>query len=147
MIRLRNRRWRQRGQSFVEAALLLPGIVFLFIGALDAGFYGYALIGIQSAARVAAIYTSSSSSTAADSTGACALVLKELSSMPNITGSITSCGALPLIVTAAGPTTDQFGNSYSTVTVKYQTPALMPIPGGFSGTTTLTRAVQMQIRS
>jgi hypothetical protein len=126
---------------------MFPWLVFLFIGALDAGFYMYALLGAQSAARIAVLYTSSSSATAADSAGACTLVLKELSGMPNIGSGVTSCGSLPVIVTATGPSTDQFGNTYSTVSVKYQTLTLMPIPGILASNFTLTRVAQMQIRS
>ena len=126
---------------------MFPWLVFLFVGALDAGFYMYALIGAQSAARIAVLYTSSSAATASDSAGACALVLKELSGMPNIGSGVTSCGSLPVIVTATGPTTDQFGNTYSTVSVQYQTLQLMPIPGILAGRFTLTRVAQMQIRS
>ena len=140
-------RARQSGQSVVETALMFPWLVFLFIGALDTGFYMYASIAVQSAARIAVLYTSSSSTTAANSGGACSLVLKELSAMPNIGSSVTSCGALPLIVTATGPSTDQFGNTYSTVSVEYKTLTLMPIPGILASNFTLTRVVQMQIRS
>jgi hypothetical protein len=126
---------------------MFPWLVFLFIGALDSGFYMYALIGVQSAARIAVLYTSSSSTTAADSTDACTLVLKELSAMPNIGSSVTSCGApSPLVVTATGPSTDQFGNTYSTVSVQYKTLTLMPIPGILASNFTLTRTAQMQIR-
>lgn len=131
----------------VESCLLFPWFVFLFIGALDAGFDLYALIGVQSAARIAVLYTSSSSSTANASAAACTLVLQDLNYMPNIGSTVTSCSALPLEVTATGPTTDQFGNSYSTVSVTYQTMSLIPIPGVLAGQFTITRTAQMQLRS
>jgi hypothetical protein len=131
----------------VESCLLFPWFVFLFVGALDAGFDLYALIGVQSAARIAVLYTSSSSSTAGNSTAACTLVLNDLNYLPNINGTVTSCGALPLEVTATGPTTDQFGNSYSTVSVTYQTMSLIPIPGVLAAQFTITRTAQMQLRS
>ncbi|HEY6342130.1 MAG TPA: TadE family protein [Bryobacteraceae bacterium] len=131
----------------VEACLLFPWFVFLFVGAVDAGFDLYALIGVQSAARIAVLYTSSSSSTANASATACSLVLQDLNYMPNIYNQVTSCSALPLEVTATGPTTDQFGNSYSTVSVTYQTVSLIPIPGVLAAQFTITRTAQMQLRS
>jgi Flp pilus assembly protein TadG len=48
----------ERGHAMLEAALLLPWVLFLFVGAFDLGFYNYALISTQNAARVAAWYTS-----------------------------------------------------------------------------------------
>jgi hypothetical protein len=138
----------------VEACLLFPWFVFLFVGAVDAGFDLYALIGVQSAARIAVLYTSSSSSTANASAAACTLVLNDLNYMPNIYGQVTSCltsgpptATAPLVVTATGPTTDQFGNSYSTVSVTYQTVSLIPIPGVLAAQFTITRTAQMQLRS
>jgi hypothetical protein len=147
------RRISQRGQSIVEACLLFPWFVLLFIGAMDAGFDLYALIGVQSAARIAVLYTSTSSSTANATAAACTLVLQDLNYMPNINGKVTSCSssapttAAPLEVTATGPTTDQFGNSYSTVSVSYLTTALLPIPGVLAAQFTITRTAQMQLRS
>jgi hypothetical protein len=137
----------------VESCLLFPWFVFLFVGALDAGFDLYALIGVQSAARIAVLYTSSSSSTANATAAACTLVLQDLNYMPNIYKQVTSCSssaptaAAPLEVTVTGPTTDQFGNSYSTVSVSYQTVSLTPIPGVLAAQFTITRTAQMQLRS
>jgi hypothetical protein len=58
---------RDRGHAVVEISLLAPWILFLFVGTLDLGFYSYALICTQKAARVAVTHTSSRSATAADS--------------------------------------------------------------------------------
>jgi hypothetical protein len=136
----------------VEACLLFPWFVFLFVGAVDAGFDVYALIGVQSAARIAVLHTATNSTTANDSTGACTLVLQELNYMPNIHAVVTSCTscsapAAPLDVCATGPTADQYGNNYSTVTVTYQTVSLIPIPGVLAAQFTITRTAQMQLRS
>ncbi len=43
---------RQRGGSLVEVALLAPWIFFLFVGIFDFGFYAYAAICTQNAARI-----------------------------------------------------------------------------------------------
>jgi Flp pilus assembly protein TadG len=45
---------RRAGNSIVEFSLMAPWILFLFAGAFDWGFYAYALISVQNAARVAA---------------------------------------------------------------------------------------------
>ena len=86
-----------------------PWLFTLFVGVLDFGFYGYAAINIQNAARVAALRTSASSALAANNNVACTYALAEMSSLANLSG-VTTCSALPLIVTAtslsgAGPPT------------------------------------------
>ena len=48
---------------------MAPWIFFLFMGTLDFGFYAYAIIATQNAARVAVMQTSLNSTTAANSTG------------------------------------------------------------------------------
>jgi hypothetical protein len=40
-VRSNSRQNRIRGQAVIEAALLMPGLVFLFVGAFDTGFYCY----------------------------------------------------------------------------------------------------------
>jgi Flp pilus assembly protein TadG len=130
----------------VESCLLFPWFVFLFVGALDAGFDLYALIGVQSAARIAVLYTATSSTDTNGST-ACTLVLQELNYMPNVHGKgLTTCSATPVTVTT-GTGTDQYGYNYSTVQVIYQTVALMPIPGVLAAQFTITRTAQMMLRS
>jgi len=89
----------QRGHAIIEAALFMPWVFFLFAGVLDFGFYGYALINAQNAARTAAMQTSATSASAGNSTMACTYVLAEMQSMSNL-GGVTSCNSLPLKVTA-----------------------------------------------
>jgi Flp pilus assembly protein TadG len=135
----------RRGHAVIEAALLLPCIVFLFVGAFDMGFYSYSLIGVENAVRVAVEYTATSTYTATDSSTACTLALNELATVPNLSG-VTSCGALPLKVDATavnGPD----GAAASQVTVQYQSNWLIPIPGLLTGQLTITRVAQMRLRS
>jgi Flp pilus assembly protein TadG len=137
------RRRRDQGHAVVEVSLLAPWILFLFVGAVDVGFYSYALICTQNAARVAATYTSSNSSLAGDSVGACQSALAEMSTMANVR-SLTSCGSYPLIVTATSePGVD--GSAASTVSVTYRTDQMIPIPGLLSGRLTVTRKAQMRV--
>jgi Flp pilus assembly protein TadG len=135
----------QRGQAVVEAAFLAPLFIFLFVGVFDLGFYAYALTATENAVRVAATYTSTSSSTAADSTTACTLALGELNDMPNMQG-VTTCTALPLIVTATAVSGPDGANA-SQVVVQYQTVQLVPIPGLLPGRLTFNRTSQMRLKS
>jgi Flp pilus assembly protein TadG len=139
------------GHAVLEVALLSPWIFFLFIGALDWGFYSYALISTQSAARVAALYTSSSESTAADAATACSYVLDELRSLPNVGASLNSCSNWPVMVTVQR--LDQNSNPQSSdrapasrVTVRYRTVPLIPIPGLLPGQVTITQTAEMRLR-
>lgn len=135
-----NRRLR-RGHSVIEMALIAPWLLFLLAGTLDMGFYSYAIISTQNAARVAAMHTSSSELASVDTAGACGYALAELSSMPNVRG-VTSCDALPVIVTV-NQVTGVDGAPASSVSVTYQSVPLIPIPG-LMGQLTMTRTAQMR---
>ena len=173
----------------MEFAFFLPFLIFLFVGAFDWGFYNWALISTENAARVAVLYTSGSSSTAGDSVGACTYALAELADAPNVagtpaipgggtggasggssggsgslggasggsghssgssgsggSGTITTCSGPPVTVTAtsvSGPD----GSTASQVSVTYQTPVLIPIPGLLTGQISITRTVQMRVKT
>ena len=135
---------RRAGNSIIEFSLMAPWILFLFAGAFDWGFYAYALISVQNAARVAAQYTSSSAATATNSAAACSYVLSELQGEPNIGTTVTSCNALPLIVTATSVTGPDSAPA-AQVQVTYKTVQLVPIPGVLAGQFTLVRTVVMRI--
>ena len=59
------RRRRQRGSSLIELSLMAPWFLFLFVAVVDIGFFCNDVIAVENAARVAAEYTSGSSTTAA----------------------------------------------------------------------------------
>jgi len=135
----------ERGTEILEAAFVLPLLVFTLIGAFDLGFYMYAFIAVENAARVAALDTSSSSATANNVALACADVTVELAKLPNNSTFPSGCTGAPLLVTAqkvAGPD----GNWASTVTVTYTTSQLISIPG-LSSQLSITRSVEMRTRS
>src|SRR5258708_27134093 len=134
------RRNSERGNSVIEFALFAPWLLFLFVGAFDWGFYAYALDATQSAARVAALYTSTNNASAADSATACSYAIDELNRIPNMSG-VTSCGSSPLTVTAQLVTGPDLQPA-SQVTVTYTTMGLIPIPGLLTGQTTIRRTVQ-----
>ena len=138
----------RRGNNVLEFTLLVPWYIFLFVGAFDYGFFSYGLIATQNAARVASLYCAGSSSAAVDSTTACGYALDQLRNMPNIGSALSTCATAPLIVTSSlitGP--DGVAASDASVTVTYTTPQLIPIPGLFPGQLTITRTVQMKLRS
>jgi Flp pilus assembly protein TadG len=127
----------------VEVTLLAPWIFFLFAGAFDVGMYSYALISAQNAARAGATYTSRSSTTAADSDGACQYALQELKGLSNVR-PLSVCDGAPLRVTASA-ITGVDGAPASSVSVEYQTEKLIPIPG-LAGQFTFRRTVQMKVK-
>jgi len=163
------RKRREGGNSIVEVALLAPWIFFLFVGIFDLGFYTYAVICTENAARAAALQTASGvgSQSVAD---ACSAAWDELRGLPNVAGTSQDCTALPVIVTQqalctqgnvkpttivctdpgpcadCGNTTDPLGQaSSSRVAVQYQSIPLVPIPGILMGRMTITRIAEMRI--
>jgi len=135
------RRRSTRGNAMLELTLLGPCVFFLFVGALDWGFYAYALISLQSAVRTAALYTSSSASTAADVTKACTLVLGEMASLPNVA---TTCATNPTVIATA--ITGPDSAPATRVSVTYTSLSLIPIPGMLKKQFTITRTAVMRIR-
>src|SRR5262245_27392153 len=143
LFRERKRRASQQGHAVVETALLAPWIFLLFAGTFDMGMYGYALISTENAARAAAVYTSSSTTKAADTTRAVQYALAEMSALPNVSG-VTTCSSYPVIVNAEAATGIDSAAA-SNVSVTYRTPQLIPIPG-LMGRLTVTRRIQMRCR-
>ena len=142
--RVLSKRALSRGGATMELALLSPWVFLLFIGALDWGFYGYSLISLQAAARSAILYTSSSAATATNVGNACTIVLGELRKLSNIGTGTTTCDSNPL-VTATAITGPDLAPA-AQVTVRYQSPAMIPIPGLLTKQYTITRVAKMRIR-
>ena len=146
---------RRSGNSIIELTFMLPWLLFLFVGVFDFGFYAYALIATQNAARAAAVHNSISSMAASDPDGSgCRIVVAELQSTSN--GRNLACpqgsGLLagpPLWVTSTLATgaNSPDGNDAAQVVVKYQTDLLIPIPGLLPGQLTITRTAWMRINS
>jgi Flp pilus assembly protein TadG len=130
----------------LEMALLAPWVFFLFIGAFDWGFYSYALITTESAARVVAEYTSTSTATASDGTTACSLALGVMGKLANVGTGTTTCAGAPVKVTvASGTATD--GTTAAVVSITYSSQSLIPIPGLLTNQLLVTRMVKMRVRS
>jgi len=142
---------RKRGNSIIEFAFFVPWLVFVFVGAMDWGFFAYSLIATEAAARIGALYTSTSSATVTDATTACTYAIDQLSKMPNV-GGITTC-ASGTAVTSSAPVgvsatsiTGPDGNPAAQLSVTYLTPAFIPVPGLLPSKVTITRTFQMRVR-
>jgi Flp pilus assembly protein TadG len=132
---------RRRGNAVIEVSLMAPWVLLLFIAVFDFGFYVYAAISVENAARVAALHTSSATSLRGDVGTACFYALQELQKTGNV-GGLNSCNSLPLVVTAAG--TDLNGAPASQVSVTYETMPGIAIPW-FPDRYTITRVVSMRL--
>lgn len=136
----------QQGHSAVEVALILPWLVYCFVGAFDLGIYSYALISAQSAARVVGMYASSSTSTAQNPAMACAYALAELQDSPGLasTSSCSSGGVVSVstVYLAAGAD----GLPAAQVSITYKPPQVIGLPGMLNGSLSITRTVEFPIR-
>ena len=143
---------RRSGNSIIELTFMMPWLLFLFVGVFDVGFYCYALIATQNAARAAAVHNSMSSMAATDlDNSGCRIVVAELQSTSN--GRNVQCpdsGPLtgpPVWVTSTLVTglNSPDGNDAAQVVVTYQPDLLIPIPGVLQLQPTITRKAWMRI--
>jgi Flp pilus assembly protein TadG len=118
-------------------------LFFFLLGAVDMGFYCYALIAVQDAARTVALFASSEIGSG-DYADACQNLLANLKSMPNLHG-VTTCSSLPLTLTVTSITGPD-GQPAAQVMVSYQTIQLIPLPT-VPGRLTITRTVTARSRS
>jgi uncharacterized membrane protein len=165
----RNLNRNRKGSAVVEAALMMPWVLFLFVGVLDSGFYTYAAMATQNAARAAAIQSANSGGTL---TGVrlCQIVKNEMGLMPNV-GLVGTCAASQAAVSNASPmwvctgnpltntassqcgqparicadcTLDTTARSIQAV-VTYQSIPLVPIPGILVTQLQLTRIAEARV--
>ena len=142
------------GHAVVEVALMAPWIFLLFAMVFDIGFYCYAVIATQNAARSGVMHTSRSSSYVVDLTAACQIATRELRGLPNVSAALNTCAAsagaitdsLPIAVAVAaiaGPDATTLGAAR--VSVSYRSPQLFPLPG-LMGRMTVTRIAEARVR-
>jgi Flp pilus assembly protein TadG len=141
-----NRRSR-RGNAVIEVTLMAPWIFFLFVGVFDLGFYAYAFISTENAARAAVLLTSKSRVAATDQADACAIVLSEMAWAAYGRTVSPTCTTAPLVVNATFVPQGS-GNSptdAAQIEVQYTTIPMFPIPGALAGSFVVDRKWQMQI--
>ena len=139
---------RRRGNALVEVTLMVPWIFFLFVGVLDFGFYSYAMISVENAARVAALRMASDASSASDPSIARQYVCAELRNLPNaqFNAADSSCSSTAVVVTVpAQPFAGADGLAATEVAVTYTSMQMIPIPGLVDKQFTVTRLVQSRI--
>jgi Flp pilus assembly protein TadG len=135
----------------IEVALMAPWIFFLFVGVLDFGFYAYAFISTENAARAAVLLTSRSKVAATDQASACAIVLDEMKWTAYGRNVSPTCSAPPLVVTATlVPNGLDDINWFhqldgAQVEVQYTTIPMIPIPGVLASAFVVDRKWQMKI--
>ena len=133
----------------IEFSLMLPWLIFLFVGSFDWGYYSHALISVESATRVAALYGANAANGNVSQSAACTLVLGEMSIAPNVgnltgcTGSIGATQSVILTPTCPAPSSSLGNVNYVQIDLYYQTVSLIPIPGILRNSVILHRAVQM----
>jgi Flp pilus assembly protein TadG len=106
---------RDKGQAFVELALVLPVFTLMLVGIAEVGRLAYASIEVNNAARAGAAYAAQDNTTAADTTNIQLAAtqdapdLTSLSATPSYsctcesnTGTMTAPGACTGISTASG---------------------------------------------
>ena len=149
----RQKREGQRGHAIIEVSMMAPWIFFLMIGTLDFGFYAYAAIATENAARVAAAQTSYDASSASSNIVACNYAIGELQSIPNMSG-VSTCVTSPSSITATQPVSvvaaqvvGPDGAQASQVTVTYRSMQMIAIPGLLPSQITLTRIAQMRLKN
>ena len=158
---------REHGHAAVETALMAPWIFLLFIAVFDLGFYSYAVIATQNAARSAAMHIARSTTYMADLPRVCLVARRELQGMPNVGPTLASCAAnaagvsdgQPIAVeiqtildnsggnlTPLDPPPVTTGEPWAVrVLVTYRSPQLFPLPG-LAGRITVTRFSEARIR-
>ena len=142
----------------IEVTLMAPWIFFLFVGVLDFGFYAYAFISVENAARSAALLTSQSKTSASDQLDACALVLNQLQGSSSYGRTLPAgcsdtfqkpadCINKPCLLVNATLVTDSSGNDAAQVEVKYATIGMIPIPGVLASSFVIDRVWQMKVNA
>jgi Flp pilus assembly protein TadG len=145
-------RARQRGHAAIEVGLMLPWLIFTFVGAFDVGQAGYALISVQNAARTAASYGAQSSTVAqsANFTGGaipCQYALDALRYAPRVGTGTTTCGGESLVrLSASYNSPGSYGLPSAKVTVTY-TLNMIRLPGILPSSVNISRSVELPIRS
>jgi Flp pilus assembly protein TadG len=138
----------QRGHSVVEMALLAPWIFFLFMAVVDVGFYCYAAINTENAARAAALY--GATNPAVTGTGTfCNIVTSDMWMLRTVAASpfVAGCGSGSLVVTSPATPPASIdgvaGQTDSIVTVTFQMIPMIPVPG-LTGNFTIARTATVR---
>jgi len=143
----------EKGNFFIELALVTPLLSLLMVAAIDSGIYMHTFISVQNAARAAAIRNAGGRESAADQQAACSIAKENLRGLPGLPANST-CTAAPLVVTSVvceahstcGPSAASADSQpASLVTVRFTPSLLFRLP--ISGPVSITRTAQMKLRN
>src|SRR5271168_4490795 len=101
-----------RGQAFVELALVFPIFILLLVGAVEVGRLAYASVEVSNAARAGVSYAAQSSATAADTTN---IQLAAIQDAPNIT-SLSASASRACSCESSGGVITAFSSCSSAIT-------------------------------
>ncbi len=134
-----------KGQAMMEVTLFAPWLLLLFAGIVDVGFYCYAAVCTENAARVGAMHASTDRDLAA-SPGLTSMVradvCAEMKALPNVGSACPT--SVVRVSTVSQPFIGADGQPATQVSVTYTTVPLFPLPG-LMGQYTVTRVVQIRI--
>ena len=112
---VRPRLSEDKGQAFVELALVIPIFILLLVGAVEVGRLAYAAVEVNNAARAGLAYAAQTHATASDNSSSGGVLTAALTEAPDIksmtaTTSVscsceTSAGVIPTPGTCVGVTT------------------------------------------
>ena len=125
---------RRRAIAAVEAALVLPVVLFFLAAIIDLGRLGRICDSVSTAARNGAQYGSASATAAADSTRIRAAAVTEMANLPKVTGTNP---------TVTATTVTYSGKPFIQVTVTYDMTGTSAF--SFFPVTSVTRSVLMRM--
>jgi Flp pilus assembly protein TadG len=135
----------RRGQALIEATLMAPLMLLLFAALVDVGFFCYAAVCTENAARVGALHASSDRDLAASATvnqTVRADVCAEMKALPNVGAACPN--SVVTVSTVGQPFMGADGQAATQVTVTYTTVPLFRVPGLMSQYS-VTRVVQVRL--
>jgi len=115
----------RRGQALVEAALVLPVIMLLALGAVDFGRVFAATLTASNAAKQAAAFAAQHQADGSSVGGTCARTWGQTTDVAIASGSSLSVGCSNVAITAG--TADPYGRTPITVTVSAPFTTFTPV--------------------
>ena len=134
-----------KGQALIEVTVMAPLMLLLFAAVVDVGFFCYAAVCTENAARVGALHASSDRDLAASNTVNTTVradVCAELRALPNVGSNCPD--SVVSVSTVSQPFTGADGQPATQVSVTYTSIPLFRIPGLMSQYS-ITRVVQVRL--
>ena len=139
------RKRHRAGQALIEVTLMAPLMLLLFATIVNVGFFCYAAVCTENAARVGALHASTDRDLAASATvnqTVRADVCAEMRALPNVGASCPD--SIVVVSTVGQPFTGADGRPATQVSVTYTTVPLFRVPG-LMNQYTITRVVQVRL--